>query len=94
MTPKERIQIRDFLNRFSDRWPEEYNEIYHQFSDYGLFQVCLLWHLIQIDDTLDDNDIRLIQELIAVIEKETYPSRKQPETRTTVSIEDISDGKL
>jgi hypothetical protein len=94
MTPKERIQIRDFLNRFSDRWPEEYNAIYHQFNNYSLFQVCILWQLIQMDNTLDAEDIGLIQSLTGTIEQETHPDVKQPKMRTKTTVEEITDGKL
>lgn len=94
MTSKEGIQIRDFLNRFSDRWPEEYNDLYHKFNNYQLFQVCVLWQLIQMDDTLDSEDIGLIQSLAGVIEQETHPDRKQPKMRTKTTIEEITDGKL
>lgn len=94
MTPKERIQIRDFMNRFSDRWPEEYNNLYHQFNNCQFFQICVLWQLIQMDDTLDADDIGLIQTLAGIIEQqEIYPG-KQPKIKAKVAIEEITDGKL
>jgi len=98
MTTKERIMLRDYLNQFSDRWPEEYQEMYHEYYNHKEFQIAILYKLLKWARP-DREDSMEIYELIKGLEagqdvtltkEESAPVRY----KIDVKIEEVGNGKL
>ena len=98
ITGRDRITIRDYLNQFSDRWPEEYvalsnkNAAAHQFQLAVLLQY-LKWARPDREDAMEIWD--LIQQLEATgAVVQTAPVAKPKKVRYKVLVEDITNGQL
>lgn len=93
--------IRDYLNQFSDRWPDEYAHIYNTIPNQKQFQLTILWKYLKWAKP-DREDAMVVWDLIQALENDgvvcttsTTPSTPQESrVRYKVEIEDITDGKL
>jgi hypothetical protein len=89
ITPQEHIQIRGWLNRFSDRWPNEYAHLFAKIADWWQFQLVILTNYYNLAKP-DNEDAKEIWDLIQRLDQD----RRKGKKRAMVEIEDISDGGL
>lgn len=104
MTRKDRIIIRDYLNSFSDRFPEEYHRMYVKFKhDPIQFEISVLWEMLNLDWTIEESlEIWGMVDILRDFRKECHSEllssydmeTQQKRSKTKISIEDISDGSL
>lgn len=87
MTSRERIEIKDCCNRFSDRWPEHYHDLYNKISDYSLFQAEVLWTWIRWTKPPAE-EARVIWEYIVRLREEA--GSDIPVCKTKVEIVEIA----
>ena len=100
ITERNRIMIRDWLNQFSDRWPEEYSNLYNKAQTHTQFQLAILWKYIQWA-TLDGEVTTEIWDLIRLLEQERrmqmegyFPPVRNRKVRYKIEIEEVTDGEL
>ena len=101
MTGRERIMIRDWLNQFSDRWPEEYADLYNKIGSGMGFQLTILWKYLKWARP-DREDATEIYDLIKLLEHEGaqmesccgLPPVRRERVKYKVDIEEVGDGSL
>jgi hypothetical protein len=92
--------LRDWLNQFSDRWPEEYTDLYNKISDPRQFNLTILWKYLKWAKP-DREDSSEIYMLIQLLEADGVQMEgccglppKHDRVKYKVEIEDVGDGKL
>lgn len=105
LTSRDNIKIRDYLNEFSDRWPELWNDLFHKLN-YAQFRVTVLWNLLKWNQP-DKEEAEDMYRLIDLVRKTAYnvipyslemPGRKNGpvgKVKTEVTVTEIEcDGEL
>lgn len=69
MTTIERIEVRDIMNNFSDRWPDTYHDLYHRVHP-DQFEATILWNWINRSHP-DQQENRRVFRLIDVLNRRT-----------------------
>ncbi len=99
LTTKEYYEVKSFLNDFSDRWPETYNELWHKFkNDDCAFRIAVLWQYLKWAKP-DEEDRFAIADFIKKLQQgdtsESLPPVQHGRTKFKVDINEIDcNGQL
>lgn len=92
LTSRDRIELKTFMNAFSDRWPGMYHEFFHRFKNENHFQIACMWRYVKLAK-LDNEDNLAILQLIKKLRDECCSPQGRIKFKT--QIEEIDcNGKL
>jgi hypothetical protein len=95
MTSRDRIVLRDFLNQFSDRWPEEFHRLSCRIEDAKKFQSSVLWSLLLLAKPEREEAAEIYRIIVLLETKEIERAEEEPSAqreRYQIVIEEIDCG--
>src|SRR3954468_2243612 len=97
LNTREYFEVKSFLNDFSDRWPEAYNELWHRFKgDDCAFKISVLWQYLRWAKPEREDCIAIGDYIKKLQQGDTseIPPTKHGRVKFKTEITDISDGRL